>query len=308
MRLGDKVGVPIPSIPLGLPTVDDEIIGCGGIPRGRIIEIFGPESAGKTTFCLAVIAEEQQLGGLCALVDAEQALDPTYAASLGVDLDNLIVSQPDSGEQALETVSALIDSNAVTLIVVDSVSALVPQAELDGDFGESHMGLQARLMSQAMRKLRGKANQKGVAVIFINQIREKIGVMFGSPETTSGGRALRFYASLRLDVRKINGEKGQIKSGEIVIGHQVKLKAVKNKVGRPLGECLIDLIYGVGFDKNADLVSYAIKKGVITKDKSWLAFGEEKFHEADLTTEEKRGTVEKIRKELEKIKQLERDA
>lgn len=277
VRLGSKVGTPMPHHSTGIPSLDNGVFGIGGVPKGRIIEIFGPESAGKTTATLEIIGEEQRTtDNLCAFVDAEHALDPNYAKSLGVDVDNLLVSQPDSGEQALETVIALVESQAVSIIVVDSVAALVPQAELDGEMGDSHMGLQARLMSQAMRKLRGICAINNVTVIFINQIREKIGVMFGSPETTTGGRALKFYASVRLDVRRLGGEANQIKSGGVLIGHKMKIKAVKNKVATPFQETIVDVIYGKGIDRFADTVNYAKTVGVITGT-SWLNFGEERL-------------------------------
>jgi recombination protein RecA len=270
VRLGSKVGQLLPSIGGDIPTFDFDVIGTGGIPRGRIVEFFGPESSGKTTLALHYVAKEQKRGGICAYIDAEHALDPTYMKRLGVDVDNLLVSQPDSGEQALETAEALVESRAVELIVVDSVAALVPQAELDGEMGDSHMGLQARLLSQAMRKLRGKCAMNNVTIIFINQIREKLGVMFGSPETTTGGRALKFYSSVRVDIRKIGGEEGQIKSGSVLIGHKMKLKAVKNKVGTPLRQTLVDLIYGIGIDTEADAVEYAISVGAIQQSGAWF--------------------------------------
>jgi len=263
IKLDGKVGIPLPSISTGLPTIDYEVIQCGGVPRGRIIEVFGPESSGKTTWTLNLIAQEQQSSpdNICAFVDAEHALDPSYAAKLGVNLKELLISQPDSGEQALETVEALVDSKLVSLIVVDSVSALVPQAELDGEMGDSHIGLQARLMSQAMRKLRGKCAMNGITVIFINQIREKVGVMFGSPEVTSGGRALKFYASIRFDIRKrqLIGDK------EKPLGHEVEIKCVKNKVGNPFRSHIVRLLYGIGFDKWDDWLDYHTKIGAITK-------------------------------------------
>jgi recombination protein RecA len=273
-RLGKKVGLPIPSISTNLPSLDDDVLGCGGIPRGRIIEIYGPESSGKTTLALHIVACEQAAtDNLAAYVDAEHAIDPSYAAKLGVNVDELLISQPDSGEQALETVDALIDSGAVSTIVVDSVAALVPQTELDGEMGDSNMGLQARLMSQGMRKLRGKAHLKGVTLIFINQIREKIGVMFGSPEVTTGGRALKFFATVRLDVRRkdVIGEK------ERPIGHVLKVKAVKNKVGSPMRDALVDLIYGKGFDTTKDLLLNAEKVGVVSKSGTWYSFNEERI-------------------------------
>lgn len=274
VRLGSKVGVQIPSIPTNIPSLDNEVIGCGGIPRGRIVEIYGPESSGKTTICLHIVAcEQQNTDNICAYVDAEHAIDVTYAASLGVNVKELLISQPDSGEQALETVEALIDSKAVSLIIVDSVAALVPQAELDGEMGDSHMGLQARLMSQACRKLRGKAAANGITVIFINQIREKIGVLFGSPETTTGGRALKFFASLRLDVRR----KDVIGDKERPDGHILKIKAVKNKVGAPMRETFVDLVYGKGLDTWKDLIDYGVTLGVIEKSGAWYSFNGERL-------------------------------
>jgi recombination protein RecA len=269
----------MPNTPTGIPSLDNGVIGIGGIPKGRIIEIFGPESAGKTTITLEIVAEEQRTGELCAFVDAEHALDPNYAKSLGVDVDNLFVSQPDSGEQALETVIALVESRTVSIVVVDSVAALVPQAELDGEMGDSHMGLQARLMSQAMRKLRGICAINNVSVIFINQIREKIGVMFGSPETTTGGRALKFYSSVRLDVRRVSKtDGGEILSGTVLIGHRIRIKAVKNKVGSPFRSCVVDCIYGKGIDRFADTVNYAIEVGAIDKaGGGWMSFKGEKL-------------------------------
>jgi recombination protein RecA len=276
MLLGNRVGVDIPVISTNLPSLDNEVLQAGGLPRGRIIEIYGPESCGKTTFCLHMIACEQQNNDtLCAFVDAEHALDVTYAAKLGVNVKELLISQPDSGEQALETVEALIDGGLVSLIVVDSVSALVPQAELDGEMGDSHIGLQARLMSQAMRKLRGKANEKGITLIFINQIREKVGVMFGSPEVTSGGRALKFYASVRLDIRRrtLIGDKEQ------PIGHDMEIKATKNKVGSPYRSTTVKLIYGVGIDTWTDFVDYAAKVGALDKSEKggYYSFNGEKI-------------------------------
>lgn len=272
MRLGSKATQSLPAIATGLYTFDFDVAGIGGIPRGRIIEILGPESSGKTTFALHCVAQEQKRGELAAYVDVEHALDPLYMKKLGVDTDNLLVSQPDSAEQALETVDALVDSRAVSVIVVDSVAALSPQAELDGEMGDSHMGLLARFMSQAMRKLRGKCAVNQVTVIFINQIREKIGVMFGSPETTPGGRALKFYASLRLDVRRVSGEngKGLIKSGDVLIGHQMRIRAIKNKVGPPARSTEVDLIYGIGFDAVSDFITYAKNVGAIEQAGSWF--------------------------------------
>jgi len=278
VRLKDHVGLPMPSIPTGIATLDLDAIGVGGFPRGRIIELFGPESGGKTTLALETVAEEQRTGALCAYVDAEHALDPNYMEALGVNVEELVISQPDSGEQALETVEALVESGTVTLIVVDSVAALVPQAELDGDMGDSHMGLQARMMSQAMRKLRGKCSLHGVTVIFINQIREKIGVMYGNPETTPGGRALKFYASVRIDVRRglsetTDGAKSPlIKVGDTIIGHRMRLKIVKNKVGAPAKETTVDLIYGKGIDRRTDFITFAKDIGAIEQAGAWFKF------------------------------------
>lgn len=272
IRIGDKADSSVPHTATGIASVDNHVLGIGGLPDGRIIEIFGPESAGKTTITLQIIAEEQEQGSLAAFVDAEHALDPQYAKGLGVDMDNLFLSQPDSGEQALETVLALVESRAVSIVVVDSVAALVPQAELDGEMGDSHMGLQARLMSQAMRKLRGACSIHNVKVIFINQIREKIGVMFGNPETTTGGRALKFYASVRLDVRRDGSETGKIMQGGEQIGYRMKVKCVKNKVAAPFKECSVPMIYGKGIDKEADFISYASDIGVIQQDGAWFKF------------------------------------
>jgi recombination protein RecA len=277
-RLGNKKVTPVPNTPTGIMSVDNEVLGVGGVPDGRIIEIFGPESAGKTTLALELIAEEQRRNNLAAFVDAEHALDLSYAKKLGVNVAELMVSQPDSGEQALETVIALILSRAVSIVVIDSVAALTPQAELDGEMGDAHMGLQARMMSQAMRKIRGIASINGVKVVFINQIREKVGVMFGNPEVTTGGKALKFYSSVRLDVRRVSKTNGgEIMSGGVLIGHRLKIKAVKNKVATPFRETEVDVVYGKGIDRFADMVRYAIEVGAITKSGSWLNFGEEKL-------------------------------
>ena len=274
-----------PSLPTDLPTFDELVLGCGGMPDGRIIEIYGPESAGKTAFSLHVIGCAQRAGGLALFVDAEHALDINHARTLGVDVDNLIISQPDYGEQALEVVLAFVRSRSVRVIVVDSVSALVPKAELDGDMGDSHMGLQARLMSQAMRKLAGEVAKSGTIVIFINQIREKIGVMFGNPETTTGGRALKFYSSVRLEVRRLsNTDGGQLKEGDIHVGHRMRIKNVKNKVGSPFRETVCDLRYATGFDTKKDMVDYAIATGVVTEPaKGWFDFNGERVRKSDLT-------------------------
>jgi recombination protein RecA len=265
-KMGKKTTSRWPSLSTDLPTFDELVLGCGGMPDGRIIEIYGPESAGKTAFSLHIIGCAQRAGGLALFVDAEHALDINHARTLGVDVDNLIVSQPDYGEQALEVVLAFVRSRAVRIIVVDSVSALVPKAELDGDMGDSHMGLQARLMSQAMRKLAGEVAKSGTIVIFINQIREKIGVMFGNPETTTGGRALKFYSSVRLEVRRLaNTDGGQLKEGDIHVGHRMRIKNVKNKVGPPFRETICDLRYATGFDTKKDMVDYAIETGVVVE-------------------------------------------
>jgi recombination protein RecA len=313
VRMGDKVYQDIPSIGGDLYTLDYGAIGTGGLPRGRIIELYGPESSGKTTICLHYVGKEQRRGGLCAYVDAEHAIDPTYAAKLGVDMDNLLMSQPDSGEQALETTEALVESRVVSLVVVDSVAALVPQAELDGEMGDSHMGLQARLMSQAMRKLRGKCSANGVTVIFINQLRENLGVRFGNPETTTGGRALKFYASLRIDVRKVFKENGgaNIMSGNVIIGHQIRLKVVKNKVGKPHQSTEVDLIYGLGLDTKADMIEHGINVGAIQQAGAWFSFGEIKVQgkaalKALLRDDESK--LETLRLEIEKAHAAQKEA
>lgn len=306
VRLGDKVGIKLPSIPTGSISLDEYVLQCGGIPRGRVIELFGPESSGKTTLALHLIAQEQALGGLCAFVDAEHSLDPNWALKLKVDVNNLLVSQPDSGEQALETVEALVKSQAVSLIVVDSVAALVPQAELDGDFGDSHMGLQARLLSQAMRKLTGICAKCNVTVIFINQIREKIGVMFGSPETTTGGRALKFYASIRIDIRRIS----QLKDGDDIVGHILKIKAVKNKCGAPFREAQIDLYYTGELDIMGDLLQYAVDRKVVEKSGAWYSYKIDRIGQgkknASNFLKENPTFVDGIRKDLQEIENKEK--
>ena len=269
MRLGSKEFVPISSISTGSIGVDFAL-GVGGLPRGRIVEIFGPESSGKTTLSLHVIAEAQKTGGLAAFIDAEHALDAEYARKLGVDVDNLLVSQPDSGEQALEIAEVLVRSGAIDIIVIDSVAALVPRAELEGEMGDSHVGLQARLMSQALRKLTGIVSKSRTSLVFINQIREKIGVMFGSPETTTGGRALKFYSSVRLDIRRTN----QIKEGEEVVGSRVKVKVVKNKCAAPFRYAEFDVGYGEGISKTGELIDIGIENKIIEKSGSWFSYGD----------------------------------
>src|SRR5947207_2704233 len=273
MRLGSKEAiVPISVIPTGAISFD-AALGVGGFPRGRVVEIFGPESSGKTTIALQVIAQAQKAGGMAAFVDAEHALDPIYAKKLGVDVDNLLVSQPDYGEQALEIAEALVRSGAIDVLVVDSVAALVPKAELDGEMGDSHMGLQARLMSQALRKLTGIVSKSRTCLIFINQIREKIGVMFGNPETTTGGRALKFYASVRVDIRRI----AAIKEGDVVTGSRTKVKIVKNKVAAPFRESEFDIMYGEGISKEGDLVDQGVLKNLVEKSGAWFSYKGERI-------------------------------
>jgi recombination protein RecA len=273
MRLGSRdVLVPVSVIPTGALSLD-LALGVGGVPRGRVIEIFGPESGGKTTMTLHIIAQAQKMGGQAAFIDAEHALDPVYARKLGVDVDNLLVSQPDNGEQALEIVETLIRSGGVDVVVVDSVAALVPRAELEGDMGDPQMGLQARLMSQALRKLTAIVSKSRTCLIFINQIREKIGVMFGNPETTTGGRALKFYSSIRLDIRRIQA----IKEGDRVIGSRTRGKVVKNKVAAPFREAEFDILYGEGISTEGDLLDLGVEHGVLEKSGTWISFGGERI-------------------------------
>ena len=272
LMLGSKAAVPVEVISTGSIGVDNAL-GAGGFPRGRVIEIFGPESSGKTTLALHVIAEAQRSGGTAAFIDAEHALDPTYATKLGVDTENLIVSQPDYGEQALEIAQALVGSQAIDVIVVDSVAALTPKAEIEGEMGDSHMGLQARMMSQALRKLTASVSRAGTCLIFINQLREKIGVMFGNPETTTGGRALKFYASVRVDVRRATA----LKDGETVMGNRTKIKIVKNKIAAPFREVEVDILYGKGISREGDVLDLAASHAVVEKSGSWYSYKGERI-------------------------------
>jgi len=273
MRLGGKDAIaPIPAISTGSISLD-WALGVGGLPRGRVIEIFGPESSGKTTLALQTIAQAQKLGGVAAFIDAEHALDAQYAHKLGVDLDNLLVSQPDNGEQALEITEVLVRSNGVDVVVIDSVAALVPRAEIEGEMGEAQMGLQARLMSQALRKLTGVVSKSKTCLIFINQLREKIGVMFGNPETTTGGRALKFYSSVRVDIRRI----GAIKDGDTMVGGRTRVKVVKNKVAPPFREAEFDVMYGEGISREGDLVDQGVERNIIEKSGTWFSYGGERL-------------------------------
>jgi len=309
MRLGQKGAVaPMESISTGSISID-YALGIGGMPRGRVIEIFGPESSGKTTLSLQVIAEAQKAGGMAAFVDAEHALDAQYARKLGVDLDNLLVSQPDNGEQALEIVEVLVRSGGVDVVVVDSVAALVPRAEIEGEMGEAQMGLQARLMSQALRKLTGVVSKSKTCLIFINQLREKIGVMFGNPETTTGGRALKFYASVRIDIRRI----GAIKDGDAVVGGRTRVKVVKNKVAPPFREAEFDVMYGEGISKEGDLLDLAVDRKIVEKSGTWFAFSGERLGQGRENVKQfmkdnpvvAKAIEERVRKELGLVKDVE---
>jgi recombination protein RecA len=272
MRLGESAKLNVQTVPTGSLSLDIAL-GAGGVPKGRIVEIYGPESSGKTTLAYHIIAEAQKKGGLAAFVDAEHALDPEYAKNIGVNIEKLLISQPDTGEQALEITETLVRSNAIDVLVVDSVAALVPRAEIEGDMGDSHMGLQARLMSQALRKLTGAISKSNTTVIFINQIRMKIGVMFGSPETTTGGNALKFYSSVRMDIRRTE----QIKDGENIIGNHVKVKVVKNKIAPPFKSAEFDIMYNEGISKEADVLDLGVKEELVSKAGSWYEYNKEKI-------------------------------
>jgi recombination protein RecA len=309
MRLGQRGAIaPMEAISTGSISID-YALGIGGLPRGRVVEIFGPESSGKTTLALQVIAEAQKTGGMAAFVDAEHALDAQYAQKLGVELENLLVSQPDHGEQALEIVEVLVRSNSVDVVVVDSVAALVPKAEIEGEMGEAQMGLQARLMSQALRKLTGVVSKSKTTLIFINQLREKIGVMFGNPETTTGGRALKFYASVRIDIRRI----ASIKDGDAVVGGRTRVKVVKNKVAPPFREAEFDVMYGEGISKEGDLLDLAVEKRIVEKSGAWFAFSGERLGQGRENAKQflkenpsVRQTIEdRVRKELGLIREAE---
>ncbi|GGI63326.1 recombinase RecA [Limosilactobacillus caviae] len=272
MRMGDATDMKIASVSSGSLAID-KALGIGGYPRGRIVEIYGPESSGKTTVALHAVAEVQRQGGTAAYIDAENALDPQYAEALGVNIDDLLLSQPDSGEEGLEIADALISSGAVDLVIVDSVAALVPRAEIDGDMGDTHVGLQARLMSQALRKLSGEINKTKTIAIFINQIREKVGVMFGNPETTTGGRALKFYSTIRMEIRRAE----QIKNGTDVVGNKAKVKIVKNKVAPPFKRCEVDIMYGEGISKTGELLDMAVENDLVDKSGAWYSYGNERI-------------------------------
>ena len=294
MKLGTRETIEVPSIPTGSFGLDNAL-GIGGLPKGRVVEIYGPESSGKTTLTLQIIAECQKAGGSAAFIDAEHALDPEYAKALGVDIDELLLSQPDTGEQALEVTDMLVKSGSLDVIVVDSVAALVPRAELEGDMGDSHVGLQARLMSQALRKITGSIQKSNTLVIFINQIRMKIGVMFGSPETTTGGNALKFYSSVRLDIRRI----GAIKDGDEVIGNETRVKVVKNKMAPPFKVVEFQILYGKGINKNAEIIEFAVKKGIIEKAGAWYSYKGDKIGQGIAKTSEFLKENPKVLEEIE---------
>ncbi len=295
MKLGDNQHKEIDVIPSGSLSLD-VCLGIGGYPKGRIIEIYGPESSGKTTFALHAIAEAQKKGGRAAFIDAEHALDPQYASKIGVNIDELLLSQPDNGEQALEICEALVRSGAISIIVIDSVAALVPQAEIEGEMGDSHVGLQARLMSQALRKLSGIINKTNTICIFINQLREKVGVLFGNPETTPGGRALKFYSSIRLEIRRSE----QIKNGSDVIGNKTNIKVVKNKMAPPFKSCIVDIMYGEGVSKEGELVDLASEASIIEKSGAWYAYNGEKLGQGKENVKELFKTNTKLRDEIDK--------
>lgn len=297
VRLGDRENLPVDVVSTGVLSLD-LALGVGGFPRGRVIEIYGPESGGKTTLALQAIAEVQKLDEAAAFIDAEHAFDTAYASQLGVDVDNLLISQPDNGEQALEIAEALIKSGDVGIVVVDSVAALVPKAELEGEMGDAQMGLQARLMSQALRKLTGVVSKSNTILIFINQLREKIGVMFGSPETTTGGRSLKFYASVRLDVRRIS----TTKIDEVATSNRVKIKVVKNKVSSPFREVETDLVFGLGFSKESDILDLSLKHGLVEKSGAWLVYGEEKFQGRENFRQYLKDNVQKMDELEQKIR------
>ena len=294
MKLGTRETVEVPSIPTGSFGLDNALA-IGGLPKGRVVEIYGPESSGKTTLTLQIIAECQKAGGSAAFIDAEHALDPEYAKALGVDIDELLLSQPDTGEQALEVTDMLVKSGSLDVIVVDSVAALVPRAELEGDMGDSHVGLQARLMSQALRKITGSIQKSNTLVIFINQIRMKIGVMFGSPETTTGGNALKFYSSVRLDIRRI----GAIKDGDEVVGNETRVKVGKNKMAPPFKVVEFQILYGKGINKNAEIIEFAVKKGIIEKAGAWYSYKGDKIGQGIAKTSEFLKENPKVLEEIE---------
>ena len=294
MKLGDFQAMNVDAIPTGALSLDIAL-GIGGIPRGRIVEVYGPESSGKTTLALHMIAEAQKLGGEAAFIDAEHALDPVYAKHLGVDIDNLIVSQPDTGEQALEIAEALVRSGALDVIVIDSVAALVPKAEIDGDMGDAHVGLQARLMSQALRKLAGAISKSKSVIIFINQLREKVGVMFGNPETTAGGRALKYYASVRMDIRRIES----IKQDGEVVGNRTRVKVVKNKVAPPFREAEFDIVYGKGISKEGNILDIAVNLDIVEKSGSWFSYNGERIGQGRENVKKYLSDNPEIAKEIE---------